>query len=1658
MSAADRTVTNQSPLVSLADIALTFPQMPRPLVERPYLLEAIESTFRTNCDVVLIEGEEEIGKTILLAQFALRYIEKCFSVFIRPVNDLAFDPRQIRYDLCNQINWFLRGTTIPSDAEMAPADLSNLLLALQRARITKGHPYYFVIDGLADIPSAASGVRELILRALPIGLDGFRVVLSGSSTALGVQSIRGLRASTFRMVPFGLHETDQLFAGLDIPSATLRVVRDTCRGIPGHLSTVKRTMLSGCSVEEVLDLLPQAAAEIFEKEWRITSQLSRDELVVVSCIALLSQHQTPAALARLLDNSEDRVRSVIERLPFLQLSENRDSVTFISEGFRKFALMKLAHLEREVWDLAIRRLLESPDSDRSIVALPAYLERSGNVAGLVKYLTVTRIAQAVRAMESTPNALKFLDRAGSAMGVAGMKDYATKLKIFRSAIADLKDCSIYVARAEAALVVGDESLALTLANAAPTEEQRLRLLVIVAKYRANMRSDDPALIDQIRNLVGRIDFTELDELSVHVASELISISPELAGDVLRSYARGSNDPNALDRAFSSMTITALRRNKRSDTSSVLSQVDRLAASEQFRGLEASAALAWATDRGDQLLKELSRLSTTSEKVFLGRWWVRSHAKREDAIKVALELCSRILADTAYVPSATTFRDLAVPLLYAARCEDSLRLLSMLEGQSEVTRRSGPLVDHYRLRFMLFRARGSLREPQDWNVLLGEAFEIEKIPDASSKATCAAWMLRTLDHTGDREGLRAYVEDELEDSLNRLLNQTAEHDEAVRPVIRALAQPYFERALDVAAKLNTVERRDEALLTILAELTRAKGGNATADLDRMSRISQVLGRVVQWDSRQLAVRQAANWLASRETKVVNAKYALDILDEWLVSIQDLDESCLVQSKILGSEKFIEVAGYDSSQRFRMLIEAWGSIDDRWVRLHCGYICVHHLSKGAREVQHARELFDRIESEDATEVDALRAAQTISALLLLAGRAFAGLTRNKLTSDGDMERLAQIASAIPGSVERARLMSLVSGYVSRHNVDICRAIIQKHVRPVIAENLIGSQCASDIRILLVQAAPLLWLSHPSSALDYIRRLDSEAREEAIVNIVRYILVGQLPADSWIAPVHRQVKVLGEEEIADALELMRGLDRDWTTAGCLETITNALKDRKVTARINPNQKAHFISRMAGLSQEKFPDPSGVQHDGYLIYSDAILHSVKNASKPEWELLFKRVESIQNRSDSCFLALMCVELIPSKWSDLSQSFFRLGTNLLRELPTYEDRMMRTISLIQYCSNTYPVATRKIVEEMLGSAGCEADASNNERRERVIEMAHRIDEEWAASLVSTTDDDPVRSSMRHLAKKKQIELRIRKDLSSSEWEFEKGVDAEDLARACWMELGVLNATGVTARSVAEAHSLIELAGAGALGDCYPTIAFATETIVRRYAVTAQAVDYLRPLFDSFSEAADMVRQVAVGDSWSRAATKDILRREIGAASIVDTVVGPGQRERAIVEVKRWLMEVKPPELTIVDPYFGPADLDALVIVQAIVPDCQVRVLTSLKNQPKLGDDRDYSQIYGEAWRRNVSLSPPPESLVCIAGTVTDGSLPIHDRWWACEESALDFGTSWNSLGHLKTSVIRSVRGRHAMARLEELAPFFRMKSRGSDGTKYKYVIFTLET
>jgi hypothetical protein len=162
-------------LATVLNIAATVPPVPSLLVDRQNMLDTLDRMFTSGVEVVCVEGDDGIGKTTLLLQAALRHSDSCVCLFIRPVSRLAYDPSNLRFDLCNQLHWHVHSVTLPIEEEADDSVLRQKLLELGRrmgrARVDN---FYFVVDGLEDIPEADSFAREAILDMLPFGRKGFR--------------------------------------------------------------------------------------------------------------------------------------------------------------------------------------------------------------------------------------------------------------------------------------------------------------------------------------------------------------------------------------------------------------------------------------------------------------------------------------------------------------------------------------------------------------------------------------------------------------------------------------------------------------------------------------------------------------------------------------------------------------------------------------------------------------------------------------------------------------------------------------------------------------------------------------------------------------------------------------------------------------------------------------------------------------------------------------------------------------------------------------------------------------------------------------------------------------------------------------------------------------------------------------------------------------------------------------------------------------------------------------------------------------------------------------------------------------------------------------------------------------------------------------------
>jgi len=146
-------------VMDLTVVCQSFPELPEPQIHRENFLDTIDRIFESGTELVVAEGKEGIGKTTLLAQFAARHPNHALSLFIRPTR-WACDPEILRFDLCNQVHWALRQEELASMPDLGDAFLRTSWSKLRKRTRYRKETFYFVVDGLDEIPEENAHVRN----------------------------------------------------------------------------------------------------------------------------------------------------------------------------------------------------------------------------------------------------------------------------------------------------------------------------------------------------------------------------------------------------------------------------------------------------------------------------------------------------------------------------------------------------------------------------------------------------------------------------------------------------------------------------------------------------------------------------------------------------------------------------------------------------------------------------------------------------------------------------------------------------------------------------------------------------------------------------------------------------------------------------------------------------------------------------------------------------------------------------------------------------------------------------------------------------------------------------------------------------------------------------------------------------------------------------------------------------------------------------------------------------------------------------------------------------------------------------------------------------------------------------------------------------------
>ncbi|MBB4635621.1 AAA family ATPase [Longimicrobium terrae] len=1614
-----------------------------PIIARPHFLRTLATLLEGDIEIVVVEGQEGIGKSTLLHQFHNEHRDRTVAVYLTVASRWAYDPQQIASDIHSQISDLLHDGGEPPVAEQVDqVALQKLYAALRRKARKDGMPFYFIVDGLEDIPSTDEGSRTLIIDLLPFGMEGFRFLLSGrTAEELPLRSATRNLVKGYPLSSFSSDEAARFLESFELTPAQREEIVRVTGAVPGKLASIRRLLLTGQTPEQLLAQLPEQLPDLFRLEWSTVDDADHEQVLLLAILAHEPRSYSRAELAEIAQLATSHVETKLEGLGFLSC-DSEGYYRFVSEAHRRFASTRVQHLRLEVNELLIAFFTRDPESPQALAHLPTYFTSADRLIDLVQYLSPERFARLYRQTTSLSSVQSQADQGIKAAQQLGRDGDLVRFTFQKAAIVEIASSRTGVAEVRARTAVGDYDTALALAEAAQRRDVRFRLLAAIARARKEQElPPDQDLLDRIKVLYTTLEDDATGEQVLEAAGDLFHVSPELALEVV-SKAPGNEGENALDWARTRLSIQAELTVGDPSAKKQARQLQDQIKNPALRRLSIHAIAVLGDLPAPDVISEAQRIESTGDRLYLLQHWMTANRRRQDADQVLEYGLTASIQATGYTANARVYRALAQCLPYLDSATRVLELVQLLDAQRGVLEKIGPTEDHIRLQLILARAMARHDRANAHERLLAVYNTVSKIGDLVVQTASFGRLVATLtlidpSKTMD-ETLHELVEQELLVGVDTLLGGAAEHYEVCKGVIKALAIAQPNTALAVIAKINTEGRRDSAYRAFVEAAI-----SAPATEIPIFEVGWALDQIVDPDIRDAALQSAT--LLGRPHSKADVSGLIPIIRR-AQAIQKTEERARVCADLAA---WLAPLGEKAEQTRRDLLrwvrEAWNVVDDSWEKLDVGFDIVAVLANTDQDV--AQEYIT--ETNDLQTRLLLHDAESTTAALLgllLAIRAFAGLLAHNLEQEDDVERLLRTIAEFDSVEDKAVLLSELA--IRCHRVgreELCGKIVQERLIPLLYT--IPQSNVADRTAVIVVSAPALYLGSRAAGMHLINSLPEIARDEALGNTGWTILNKLPPGESLIRRPH-QGGELTFEDASTVVQIMEEMIVDWRMYSLLESLVEGALASK-TAMKRP-QVAELVRRLEDLVNAKVPTTRNIQHEGYRIAARAQI----NQLRPPGEVLLADTfaadaRQIPNTADRAYVLGAVVAIGRFRSDSDRRALLTEARQTADAIPTMVDRLGRYEVIALLVFDKEPNVARDMFRTALEISFRGEGKSVEERRRSLINAAHRMDPEFAAGLASVSDDDPAKVSMENQLRVYRLSdaMATRKGTRSDTVEG----SALEYSRAAWRKLGSLNARRISPVSPDRALPLLQYAAAQPVSASYPIFAWFIENAVQYNTQNpATTRRYVLPLFEACLRGAELAvlsGQRSVGSGLQRlpfVSTKD--------DHAESKLIGEGEREEGLAMIREWLATQGGRTIYVVDPYFLPKDVHLLTLVRDVSEDARVFVITDAKSKKGLTDPE---QGYRAAWNRLRQDDPPDTTIIFITSRGANPEFPVHDRWWLSEDGGVELGTSYGGLGN-RLSRLKRLEKDEADVILQRVEPYFRQSQREHKGERLVYSSFDL--
>lgn len=1632
-------------LVTTIDHARNAPKPPLRHIARDNVFQAVERAFVKH-PVVFVEGEVWSGKSEFAAEYMRKNDGQAIAAFLAASTPIFYSVAFARQTLGEQAYTIVNeGATCP-DGIIDDAAFSVLLLRLQR--LARRQPITFVIDGLSGKEGAERQIAREILRILPVGQSEFRFLVMGSAALY--QELKAWRRADLEKVPLldtSLEDTRQYLADLPLDPGEPEALYHLCGGLVGVLDKVRSLLIDGVSVQSLLTERRASVDQILEIEWAHLPE-DADLRRVLALLAWSQAQLDTTAIAELTGLADDAVEAILEGCRLVRRDTSSTTWSIRADVQRRFVMEKLEAMRVDVEEQLIARLLRQSDSVQATISLPSQLIKAGRHAEALKRLTAKHFGRLLAAESSLRPLKRHAEFGLLSARNEGDLDAELRFALIQSSVSGASIGASSSLEVEALMALGQDDEAAALALASEVAEERVQRLAMVAACFRRRGKSVPSQVDQaLRELLVDLAGDLPDEALETIASELLAVDIDLALEVVARLHR---------REFEGK-LAANRRDARSKggdgeaTGHAGPDVPRpkLESTAELRPFFEAAATLVNSLSAEDVLAKIEPLAQP-HKLFVLAHWLERHKKEVDAARVALVAIRIALTDTSRAPRVKDFREIAVVAPHIAARQDAMEVIERLDAQRRALHANGTTDEAVRLEMLLLRAKQRHGDANIEHSLIDLHQAIGHVKDIGIRTTCYAWMLYHLEHMLNKEAIeeRTTVISEttrcLLESIDILLQQTAEHYQCAKEAIRAICKADRRLALEVAMKLNTVARREDAYVAIVNHIVDHGDYNDGADV-----IYDCLEKLADERRREDLIVNVLDKICKSLRSRGVAPVAPRLLVLWKASKLSYRR---LQSCILSYEILILTQSVDYASTLSLLTEAeqrWADIHVAWLKTDVGFWVIKTLAP--LDQSKAREWLLRVRADLKGEAKVQSAAGNshLFAVAALVARGAVALI-NAVPSDCDdvIFRLEKYIDAIPLLDSRANLWNFVAvSLYFQNRRDMSERIVRERIEPIISQDFEHNIVVRNA--IIATCAPSLYLNHAAAANALIDRIASAATRDTIRASICDVIFRKQCVSQPFQERQRSDFLLTYVEATDIVALLRQIHCDATIYAIVTMLCDSLVAKRNRPAIRRNQVADVLADVSTVVAEKLPNANSIRHDGYLISCQAQILRCRLAEgiasdRGAWEPLLSRAEAIANVADR----VVVVSIVAScaggtrPFAD-NQWFDRVSQDIL-SIPSDKDRIDRFRWVAEILEPTNKGLARRLLLDAMNLANHLGELEGIVLcRQKLLDLAHNIDPDFCTQIIEMLDRDEAKVATEDLKQHSKL-LDYKREAANDVATFAADdLSIEDLAEIALRNLAALNAGRQRAQTAKDFSALVEQIRRAPLPQAFPIWLWIMENAIRK-ATQQSALRVLPPMFEMLCDAAD-VTLMLVGHHC----------RERVPGLVPCESIGPGDRELVYSKLKEWVLTQNMAEIRISDPFFGPEDLDIIKAIADVRPDLQIKVLTSKKQMMQKVRDGDIEAAFRDAWDELCEQPPPPTEIV-IVGFGRSGDHPIHDRWIVAESTGLRLGTSANSLGFLRVSEMSELNAFQARERATLIEQVLSKSSRDWEGQRLNKSRFEL--